>query len=116
MFRELFITVSCRRPFDIVSSNDSQLNLYFQHRYRRVAHCNRHRSHHPHHQVLLVFVLLSQALLRDAFAISFDDSGTKPDDDKNEKLLSINHKKSRCVCTLNHKINRLIGRLFEWFI
>lgn len=28
----------------------------------------------------------------------------------------INHKKSRCVCTLNHRINRLIGRLFGWFI
>lgn len=30
-----------------------------------------------------------------------------------EKLLKINHKKSRCVFSLNHKTNRLIGRLFE---
>lgn len=32
---------------------------------------------------------------------------------KNEKLLKINHKKFRCVFCLNHKTNRLIGRLFE---
>lgn len=34
-------------------------------------------------------------------------------EEKIEKSLKINHKKSQRVLTVNHKTNRLIGRLFE---
>lgn len=109
----IFITASCRRPFDIASADDSRLNLYFQRRCRRAAHCNRRHFHRLHHRVLLVFALLSRVPPHASCAISSDDSGTKPGGGEGyEKLLEINHKKSRCVFSLNHQTNRLIGRLF----
>lgn len=113
--QQIFITASCRLPFDSAFSNDSRLNLYFQHRCRQAAHCNHRHSHRLHRRALPVFALLSQALLRAFFAISFDDSGTKPDDDKNEKLLNINHKKISLRVHSKSR-NKSFNRAFIWMV
>ena len=108
------ITVWCRRPFDTVSLDYSRPNLYSRHRCRRVAHCNLRHSHHHRRRVLLVFFWLSQAPPRVSYATLFVCFETKPRERENiEKLWEINHKKSRRVSRLNHKTNRLKGRLFE---
>lgn len=77
-----FITVSCRRPFDIAFSGYFRPNLYSRHRCRRAVHCSYRRFHRLRHRVLLVSALQSQARLRASYATLFDGSGTKPDDER----------------------------------
>jgi hypothetical protein len=66
----------------------------------------------PSSSCFLLAVASSAACLLRHFVRLFWNQ-TWSEERKIEKLLKINHNKSRRVFSLNHKTNRLIGRLFE---
>lgn len=69
----------------------------------------------PSSSCFLLAVANSAACLLRHFVLRFWNQTWKGERKRIETLLKINHTKSRCVFCLNHKTNRLIGRLFSIF-